>query len=373
VSRRTMLPPIMALLQAASAGRRDLRLSAFDEAQVCWAVERGLDPLLHYSTTFDAAAAIAPSWPLLRATHLTARALSGEQLDAMTEIIDACAGHTLPLTLLKGISICDQYYPQPYLRPMRDIDFLVDEVDRPVVESILFKLGYRQQSQKSPQFFERHHHSMPFYHPQRGVWIEVHRRLFSGHQNVATDQVLSLDHVKQQLRPSEFQGRTVYRLSKELQIVYISAHWCSGHTIVDGLIAMLDTLYLLRNPKEELRWELILHWLHGSTASRYLYLVLAYLQKYQTVDLPLEILKNLLSSQRYVETLNLRILQTIIDRYLGEGKDFGPHCNLEDFNYVWRTLLSPGSPINNLILVMRHFLRLRTRLYSLKRALALRR
>ena len=35
-----MAPPIIGLLQAASEGRRDWRLSAFDEAQVCWAVER---------------------------------------------------------------------------------------------------------------------------------------------------------------------------------------------------------------------------------------------------------------------------------------------------------------------------------------------
>jgi hypothetical protein len=299
--------------------------------------------------------------------------LSGEQLDAMAEVIDACVGHTPLLTLLKGISICDQHYPQPYLRPMRDIDFLVDEVDRPVVESILFKLGYRQQSQTPPDFFERHHHSMPFYHPQRGVWVEVHRRLVSGHRGVAADQVFSLEHVKQQFRPSEFQGRTVYRLSNEFQIVYISAHWCSGLTIVDGLIAMLDIIYLLRNTKEHLRWELILHWLHGSIASWHLYVVLSYLQKYQMVDIPPEVLKKLLSSQRYLETVNRIILHTIIDCYLGEGKGFGAHCTSEDVNHVWRTLLSPGSPIHNLILVIRHFLRLRTRLYNLKRILELRR
>jgi hypothetical protein len=254
---------------------------------------------------------------------------------------------------------------------MRDIDFLVDEVDRPMVESILFKLGYRQQSQNPPEFCERLHHSMPFYHSQRGVWVEVHRRLFSDHRSVATDRVFSLQHVKQQLRPSEFQRRTVNRLSNELQIVYISAHWCSGLTILDGLIAMLDIIYLLRNTTEHLRWELILQWLHGSTASLYLYFMLAYLQKYQLIDISPEIPKKLLSAPNHVMGLNIKVLQIIIDRYWVAGKSFGRHCTSEDFEVVRRTLLLPGSPIQNLILVMRYFLRLRTRLYSLKGILEL--
>jgi hypothetical protein len=364
---------MIALLQAASEGRRDLPLSALNEAQVCWAIERGLGPLLLYSTTLATDAASAPPWPLLQATHLTAQMLSGEQLDAMAEIIDACVGHTPLLTLLKGISICDQYYPQPHLRPMRDIDFLVDEVDRPLVESILFKLGYRQQSEIRPEFYERHHHSMPFYHSQRGVWVEVHRRLFPVHCSVAADQVFSLQHVKQQLQPSEFQRRTVNRLSNELQIVYISAHWCSGLTILDGLIAMLDIIYLLRNTTEHLRWELILQWLHGSTASLYLYFMLAYLQKYQLIDLSLEIPKKLLSAPNHVIGLNIKILQIIIDRYLVAGEDDGRQNTLEDIDCVWRRLLSPGSPMQNLVSVIRHFLRLRTRLYSLKSILEIKR
>jgi Uncharacterised nucleotidyltransferase len=362
-----MAPTMIGLLQAAAEGHRDLRLSAFDEAQVCWAVERGLGPLLFYSTTGDAAAARAPSWPLLQATHLTAQILGGEQLDAMVEIIDACVGHTPLLTLLKGISICDQHYPQPYLRPMRDIDFLVEEVDRPVVESILFKLGYRQQSHFPPHAFERLHHSMPFYHPQRGVWVEVHRGLVSSRRRVAADMVFSLEHVKDQRRLSEFRGRQVYRLSHEFQMVYISAHWGSGATIVDGMIAMLDTIYLLRNAQEHLRWDLILHWLRGSTAALSLYVVLAYLQKYQLIDISPEIPTRLLADHSRGMGFNMKILQLIMDYYVVGGKDGGRYSTSEDLNHVGRILLSSGSPLQNLILVMRHFLRLRTRLNSLKR------
>jgi hypothetical protein len=52
-----------------------------------------------------------------------------------------------------------------------------------------------------------------------------------------------------------------------------------------------------------------------------------------------------------VAGLNLKILQIIIDRYVVEGKDFGPYCTSEDLKHVWVTPLSPGSPIHNLIFI----------------------
>jgi hypothetical protein len=99
-------------------------------------------------------------------------------------------------------------------------------------------------------------------------------------------------------------------LSNEFQIVYISAHWCWGLTMVDGLIAMLDIIYLLRNTKEQLRWELILHWLHGSLAALHLSLILTYLQKYQLIDIAPEIPQKLFSSQRCVAGFNLKICRS---------------------------------------------------------------
>jgi hypothetical protein len=135
---------------------------------------------------------------------------------------------------------------------------------------------------------------------------------------------------------------------------------------------MLDIIYLLRNANEQLRWDVILHWLHGSVAALHLALILTYLQKYQLIEIAPEIPQKLFSSQRCVAGLNLKILQIIIDRYVIEGKDFGLYCTSADLKHVWVTLLSPGSPIHNLTLVMRHFLRLRTRLYSLRRIFELR-
>src|SRR5262245_39144501 len=156
--RRFLTPRLITLLQAVSQGRTDLTLNDFNEFQVRWAVETGLGPLLLRSIPIDSKAAGSPLWSLVKGADLTARVLNADQTDAMTEIIDACQGQIPPLTLLKGIALCEQYYPEPHLRTMRDIDFLVENDDVPVIENLLLNLGYVQKSQRPPEFYKEHQH-----------------------------------------------------------------------------------------------------------------------------------------------------------------------------------------------------------------------
>ncbi|MGH7773743.1 MAG: nucleotidyltransferase family protein [Candidatus Binatia bacterium] len=339
------------LLRAAYESRRDLPLAAFDEGQIRWAVETGLGPLLFQTTKGHLQSSASPLWPLLQGADLTARILTGDQLDAMSEIIDACEGRVHPLTLLKGISICDQHYPEPHLRPMRDMDFLVEDADLEAVEAILLKLGYRQQSEGPAEFYETHHHSMPLFHPQRGVWVEVHRGLFGSKSRVGADKVFSRENLKNQLRPSEFQGRKVARFSDELQIVYIASHWAQNFQAIGGTIAMLDVIYLWKNTKDKLDWNEIFDWLSGSVASTYLYLLLSYLDKYRLIDISPEILNGLFVRQRSFGKINLNIIHSLIDNYLANGKDFGKLLSLRNCFLLWATLVSPRSPLINLLLI----------------------
>lgn len=47
--------------------------------------------------------------------------------EAVGEIIDACGRSVRSLTLLKGISISEECYPDPHLRLMRDVDLLIEK------------------------------------------------------------------------------------------------------------------------------------------------------------------------------------------------------------------------------------------------------
>ena len=344
-------PALTLLLQAASQNRTDLPLADFRAEQIRWAVETGLGPLLRRSTANDPKARTSPLWPLVQGADVTARVIVGEQMDAMDEILRACEGQTQPLTLLKGISICGQYYPEPHLRLMRDIDVLVDQETIPTVESLLLQLGYRRDSECSPEFYDMHHHVTPLFHPRRRVWVEIHRGLFPANSGLGSASVFSLENLRAEFRPSEFRGRPVNCLGNEMQVVYLASHWTFGFRRVGGMVGMLDLIYLLKNARA-LRWERILDWLEGSIASTSVYLLLTYLIRHRLVDIAPEILRELFLRQRSFGRLNLKTLHALIDRYVADGREFGQLVSARNFDILWRTLLAPGPPSRNVLLLL---------------------
>jgi len=333
----------MGLLQAAAHGREDLPLAVMEAAQVHWAIESGFGPLLWYTTRAAAGAAASPLWPLVQGTDLAARLLTAEQCEAMGEILEACRGRMPPVTLLKGISISAQYYPVPHLRLMRDLDVLVDETALPTLESVLSTLGYRQQSHLPPTFYATHHHSRPFVHPARGLWVEIHRGLFPPSSRLGMDRLFWRETLDQQRQLSAFRDHEVFRLSPEWQLVYIAAHWAFEFPR-SGLVALLDMIYLLRRTASAFDWARLLDWLEGSAAAAPLYLLLTYLDAYHVVDLAPEVLRNLSMRQHVLGPVSLALMQRLLDRYLMAGPPTGLVLSAHRLEILWQTLLAPGSP-----------------------------
>jgi hypothetical protein len=350
-----MRAPLRGLLQAAARGRADLPLAVMKPAQVRWAIEAGFGPLLWYTTHAAPGAAASPLWPLVQGTDVAARLLTAEQFMAMGEILEACRGRMPPVTLLKGISISAQYYPLPHLRLMRDLDVLVDEAALPTLESVLSALGYRQQSHLPPTFYATHHHSMPFVHPARGLWIEIHRGLFPPSSRLGMDRLFRRETLHQQRQRSAFQGHEVFRLSPEWQLVYTAAHWARGYPH-SGLVALLDVIYLLRRAAGAFDWERLLGWLEGSAAAAPLYLVLTYLEASRMIDLAPEVLRDLGRRQRALSPVSLALMQRLLTRHLVAGAPAGRVLSAHRLEVLWQTLLTPGSPGGNLLRVPWHWL-----------------
>jgi hypothetical protein len=349
-----MDPQLITLLKAVSQDQRDLRLAGLGEAQIRWATASGLGALLFQATKTDPQAAASPLWSLLKGADLAAQVLTMEHFDAMTEIIDGCEGKMGPLALLKGISVCNEHYPKPHLRSMRDIDFLVASSDLDTVNSLLLKLGYRQRSRQLTGFYQKHHHDTPWFHPQKGVWVEVHRTLFPPDSRLGKSLAFSSQNIKAELRPSCFEGRAVIRLSPELQIVYTASHWAHELNCEGGLLGLLDTIYLLARTQQILQWDRILNWVQDSVVGTHLYLLLSYLQKNNIIDLNERILADLCKRQQSFGKLNLKIAHFLIARYLVEGKIPKGRVGIRNLDILWKSLLLDQGALRNLLLVPRN-------------------
>jgi hypothetical protein len=342
------MPPLADLLRASKDDTRALRLAAFTPADIDWVLYAGLGPILHRATGGASGAATqSPAGRALASADLTSRILIGNILDAASEILDAAPALAQETILLKGVPISLRY-PEPHLRTMGDIDLLAPTGAQRELETVLRNLGYRQQSEYPAEFYEKLHHSMPFYQPQRRIWVEVHTRLFPPASHVGRDPVFSDAHVRSQAVACSFRGTPALQLSDELQIAYISAHWGRNFNQQRGLIPLLDLLQLLKNGENVIDWDSLLGWLHGSHSAAHVHVMLGYLARHHLITLPPATGARLASMQTGLNGLSVSILHRLMDRYLMQGKHFGGIGSADNISIIWKSLLAPGSAWGNL-------------------------
>jgi hypothetical protein len=321
------------------------RLEEVDDRQIQWVSAAGLAPLLYRASRDGIDQVRVLRREMLLSAHLTAIARHGELIDATREIIKACEPREIPVTLLKGISVSDQYYPEAYLRPMGDIDVLVPAPAQTTVESTILELGYRRQSQY--QHREGAHHGAPLFHPERGVWIEVHSALFPKDANVQSARIFSPSHVAAHSISATFCGNAVNRLSDELQLVYIASSWVrdlSRQGIHASFVPpLLDAVYLLKSHGQTLDWDELIGWLDNPMVAASLYLMLSYLSRNRLYQVDSPILSRLASSQNVIGPSALWFLHGMLDRYLVGGSPLSRFPSEWQVAIVLSTLLAPGS------------------------------
>jgi Uncharacterised nucleotidyltransferase len=343
-SRRRADSDLLALLRTISTGDKFPPLSSFSDRQIRWIIKTGLAPLFCFAGRNDPNRVAARSWRDLKAADLSIRVVNDIQLETLSEILNRCKDLLPPITLLKGCSIGSELYPQPHLRVMRDLDLLVSAKEQPILEALLLEMGFQQQSTNSAEYYAMHHHSMPFYHCAKGVWVEVHTGLFPPREKLANLAAFNSETIAAESRRSLLNEIPVMRLSTELQIIYTASHWALGLKREGGLFALLDTIYILRQAQRDVRWNLIFKWVQSSVAATHLYLLLSYLDEKDVLDVDW-ILQELFVRQRSFGILNLKIAHHLITRYLVAGNIPIAQGKVA---ILWQNLLLDEGPAQNL-------------------------
>jgi len=326
------------------------------ERQLQYLRDTGFAPLLQRAVS-DRVLSVPAAWSeTLLAESLTAQVRHGALVDAAIDVLDACDHLGVPLTVLKGISISDQFYPAPHLRPMGDVDVLVAAEDRNRVEAALVALGYRQDSAHPRR--PAAHHGAPLFDPGRRVLIEVHSALFPDDDNLRQNELFSAAHVSAHSVASSFHGRAVNRLDAETQLVYLAASWLRNlsrngfhPTFVP---ALFDAVYMLKAGGTCLDWDDAFEWLDNELARCYLYLMLRYVDRLELTDAALPILPRLLASQERVGPVELRLIDAMLDTYLVGGASFTRVFNSWHATIVLDVLLAPRSSAAKLALIARN-------------------
>ena len=313
-----------------SDGQLSSLLREVSDRELRWLLAGGLGPLIFHATRNISDGMPAKLREVLLSADLTAQVLHGAIIDSAKDVIDACAVCEVPVTLLKGISISGQYYPEAHLRPMSDVDVLIPAQGYSAVESELARRGFQRGSDPP---MEDAYHGIPLVHRERRVWVELHTALYPQRSGLMENSTFGLQNVAARSVDSLFHGRQVRRLSNELQLVYIASSWIQDLTLSrihpTSLPALFDAVYLLKSSGENFNWSEINSWLDDELAATSLFVVLSYLAR-RGLCAPAA-LSPFRSHQRLVGAIQLPIIHAIVDHYLIGGRP-------------WNLLLPPPVP-----------------------------
>ncbi len=167
-----------------------------------------------------------------RAGAMRARDLASH----LGDLLRSASQAGLQVCLLKGAALESAIYPGPGFRPMGDIDLLIAADMHPEFDKILRNEGYIQQSSQPAAYYLNHHHRMPYWHAQKGIWIEVHTRLFPSVANALLpwQETFEMGDVE------------VHRLQPRAHALYTVAHWAYPFPGSKGLVGLVDLGLLLR-------------------------------------------------------------------------------------------------------------------------------
>lgn len=209
------------------------------------AAQHRLQPLLHSLHRGNPAlpAAMAEAW---QAAH---RFYAMQAMVQRAELAETCAilaREGIPAVALKGAWLARWAYPDPALRPMRDIDLLVPQADIIRAFDSLLAAGYCQAEPSELTLDEvvRIDKHMPPLTAPRGTMIELHHRLWErdGRLDHASPTANEAEVLARAVRESDGVG---YPAAEDL-LGHVIVHAVYSHRLDVGPLVLSDVDHLLR-------------------------------------------------------------------------------------------------------------------------------
>lgn len=183
------------------------------------AEKHGLGPLLY--THLQAAHVSLPVSVKreLQGLYLRHRHANQVKAQVLAEILTACQAAGIDSLVLKGAALAHLVYPEPGLRPMRDVDILVSKSQVRQAQSILAELGFEAPLPPPGQPLLSKHLVATRRVEGLSISVEVHHNLYAK-GTPATE----LERLRPAALPFSLAGMTAYALGYEDMLDHLHQH-----------------------------------------------------------------------------------------------------------------------------------------------------
>lgn len=180
-----------------------------------------------------------------------------ERRALLFEVTEALTAAGIDFAVLKGCALLGGVYPDPALRPIRDLDLLIrpSEVAR-ANQLLIDQCGCVPQSQVTGEMLEdytAHKHVEPLWHAARGVPIELHVRLVDRPRRGDGGLLFDPERLLGRAVPRKLGGRTLPCLAWPETLLHLIAHGVHDHQLNNGPLLLTDALAIARSG--EVDWE----------------------------------------------------------------------------------------------------------------------
>ena len=168
----------------------------------------------------------------------------------LADVIDLFDTHAIEFAFLKGAALSQLVYEPPWLRPMRDIDLLVNREQAPQAQRLLREIGFHNEDHAEGYLYE-HHHLPNSTRIQNGftISLEVHHDALSGD----VSESITLKNLLGNLRSFEFAGKTAHAFGHRDMLKHLCHHsFEPAHTIKLG--SMVDMVLYAAHYADEIDW-----------------------------------------------------------------------------------------------------------------------
>ena len=210
--------------------------------------------------------------PLKRAYHFTLASYMKRQAE-MAKISSLLEAHHISFFVLKGAIVKD-YYPQPALRTMGDVDIVVHPEDREAVHELLLQNGFMNVN---------HHRDQSWHYAKNNLNYELHDRLMY-------DEDINATELKDFFNDCWRFGCNG-KLDASFHFLFLLAHLRS-HLMKCGIgLRQFMDLTVMAQKEKSLDWPWIEERLNSLGLLQFAQTCFAFIYRWVDVDLPLKSVK----------------------------------------------------------------------------------
>jgi hypothetical protein len=226
------------------------------------------------------------------------------KMDAAAEILLALEKCNITAVPLKGLALVISTYSNPGIRPMSDVDLLIDPEARSEAHRVLTGLGYTG---------GRQYRGSCNYSGREGqINLDLHTRF------MRYEELFPLDRheIKAKLRVAQLSGQVQAKiLAPEHQLLHIGLHLAPGLYAQMNLINLLDIYFLIVDRLNPIDWDYLLNFCETSELSTYLFPPLELCRQMLNAPIPEPFLRSIGKriSRRQREYISSDYLARIVD------------------------------------------------------------